>query len=184
MKTIIRKAYWNYEKEEKWLNEMSVKGLALTEYSWCRYVFADCQPGEFIYRIELLEHLPSHPESTKYINFMEENGVEHIASYNRWVYFRKRSTDGVFDIYSDIDSKIKHYQRIHLLWFILALAELSVGFSNIVIGFAFRAIPHTLFPINITLGYIVAVIGLLLLGLSLPLRKKIKQLRNEKRIRE
>lgn len=33
MKHIVRKAYWNYEKEEKRLNEMSAKGMALTDYS-------------------------------------------------------------------------------------------------------------------------------------------------------
>ena len=29
MKHIIWKPYWNYEKEEKWLNDMSAKGLAM-----------------------------------------------------------------------------------------------------------------------------------------------------------
>jgi len=95
MKTIIRKPYWNYEKEEKWLNEMSEKGLALTDYSWCRYVFSDSQPGEYIYRIELLEYRPSHPASQKYLRFMEESGVEHIASYMKWVYFKKNHLTGL-----------------------------------------------------------------------------------------
>lgn len=90
MKTIIRKAYWNYEKEEKWLNEMSANGFALTDYFWCRYVFTDCEPGEYIYRIELLEYLPTHPVSQKYLRFMEENGVEYVASTTRWVFFRKK----------------------------------------------------------------------------------------------
>ena len=134
MKTIVRKAYWNYEKEEKWLNEMSAKGFALTDYSWCRYVFSDCEPGEFVYRLELLENLPSHPESLKYIRFMEENDAEYVASYMRWVYFRKKVSARAFDIYSDIESKIKHYQRIIRLFSVIAFGNLVAGGSNVYIG--------------------------------------------------
>lgn len=55
MKQVIRKAFWNYEKEEHWLNTMSAKSLAMTNYSWCRYVFEEEPRGEYIYRIELTE---------------------------------------------------------------------------------------------------------------------------------
>ena len=50
MKHIVRKAYVDYEKEE-----MSAKGAALTNYSWCKYTFEDTPKGEYIYRIELLK---------------------------------------------------------------------------------------------------------------------------------
>lgn len=53
MKYVIWKAYWNYEKEEKWLNEMASKGLAFTSYSWYRYVFEDAPAKEYIYRIRV-----------------------------------------------------------------------------------------------------------------------------------
>ncbi len=41
MKHIIHKWFWawDFDKEEKWLNEMSAKGLNLTGVSFCRYVF-------------------------------------------------------------------------------------------------------------------------------------------------
>ena len=41
MKQVVWKAYYNYEKEENWLKEMSAKGMALISYSWCRYVLED-----------------------------------------------------------------------------------------------------------------------------------------------
>ena len=31
MKHIVRKAYWDFEKEEQWLNEMSARGMAMTD---------------------------------------------------------------------------------------------------------------------------------------------------------
>ena len=55
-------------------------------------------------------------ERVAYIKFLEENGVEYVASYMWWVFFRKKSSEGPFDIYSDIESRIKHYKRINILW--------------------------------------------------------------------
>jgi len=184
VKTIIWKAYWNYEKEEKWLNEMAAKGLALTDYSWCRYAFADCEPGEYTYRIELLQHLPYHPESQKYMRFMEDNGVEHVASYNAWIYFRKKTSEGTFDIYSDIDSRIRHYRRVNLMWSLLACAEILVGIPNIMIGLSLWGDSHRVYPFNFTAGVIVVCIGLVFIALGHPMRKHIKRLKHQKMVSE
>ena len=61
MRKIIKKMFWawEFEKEEKWLNEMSAKGLALVDYSWCRYSFEENEPGEYTNKIQLLEHRPT-----------------------------------------------------------------------------------------------------------------------------
>jgi hypothetical protein len=179
MKTIVRKAYWSYEKEEKWLNEMSAKGLALTDYSWCRYVFSDSQPGEYTYRIELFEHLPSHPDSQKYLHFMEENGVEHIASYLRWVYFRKKACDGVFNIYSDLESRIKHYQRIIRFWIGLSAMEFLIGFANVYIGIDLLSQGNRFYA-NLVGGGLCVLIGIGLFLLANPLRKKARKLKRER----
>lgn len=183
MKHVVRRAFIDYEKEEKWLNEMAAKGLAMTDYSWCRYVFEDTPPGEYTYRLELLENVTIHPESRKYIEFLEETGVEQVASYMRWVYFRKKTKDGPFDLYSDIDSKLGHYQRVFQLWFVLTIAELVIGFSNTMLGFSQTATGHMNF--NGWMGVPLLALGLLLLfALVLPLHKKIKRLKAEKEVME
>ena len=40
MKHVVYKVFflWDFEKEEKWLNEMAAKGLMLTDVGFCRYV--------------------------------------------------------------------------------------------------------------------------------------------------
>ena len=183
MKHIVRKAFIDYEKEERWLNDMAAKGLAMTDYSWCRYVFEDTEPGEYTYRLELLDNLATHPESKKYIGFLEDTGVEQVASYARWVYFRKKTTDGPFNLYSDLDSKIKHYQRVFQLWLVLGLAELAIGFSNTTMGITQLMEGGTNF--NGWLGAPLLALGLfLLLGLALPLHRKIKRLKAEKEVME
>lgn len=187
LKRIVRKAYWNYEKEEKWLNEMAAKGLALTDYSWCRYVFSDCMPGEYTYRIELLKNSTKHPESQRYINFMEENGVEHVASYMRWIYFRRKASEGAFDIYSDIDSKITHYKRIGILGSMIAGLNLLAGLYNLIFV-AFVYVSDIYYPykyVNILCCILSLILSALLyFGLAYPNKKKIRKLKEEQRIRE
>jgi len=183
MKSVIWKAYFNYENEEKWLNDMAAKGLAMSDYSWCRYVFADCQPGEYIYRIELLAHRPAHPESMKYIRFMEESGAEHVASYNRWVYFRKKAADGPFEIYSDIDSKIAHYRKVSLFFIAVSFIAFATALLELVLGTVMTAVDGFT-PLYFIFAGILTVIGIAVVLLGHPARKQIRKLRQEKEIRE
>ncbi len=187
MKYIVWKAYFNYEKEEIWLNEMSAKGMALTDYSWCRYVFEEAPYNEYTYRLELLGNLPSNAESRAYIKFLEENDVECVATYMRWIYLRKKSSQGEFDIYSDIDSKITHYKRILTLWRTLMWTEFFVGLYNIFLGtIQFRNMNNLsdISFVNITLGGFCIALGIFIWAISRTFSKKVKKLKKEKDIRE
>jgi hypothetical protein len=184
MKTYFWKFFADYEKEEKWLNEMAAKGFALVEYTWCRYAFLECEPGEYIYRLELLEYLPSLPVSQKYIRFMEESGVEHIASHFRWVYFRRRASEGVFEIYSDINSKIKHHQRIIKTFGILAAASFVFFLTNLWRWLSEAALGFVWWT-GIYAGGIHLLIAIMLtVVLVRPAFKKIKKLKRDRKIME
>lgn len=178
MKYVVRKAFWDYEKEEKYLNSMSARGLALTDYSWCRYVFEDASPGKYIYRLELLENRVNHPESLNYIKFMEENGVEFVSSYMRWVYFRKKASEGPFAIYTDLDSRIRHYARIRSFFMFLFGINLAAGLVNLIIGI----IDSSTNLFNAATSIVLA--GFIFIFLVRPLNRKIRKLKNEKNIRE
>lgn len=114
MRRIIHKMFlvWDFDKEEKWLNEMAAKGLVLTSVGFCKYEFEDCVPGEFRIGMELLKDLPQSVEGSKYIEFVEETGAEHIGTLMRWVYFRKKTSDADFKLFSDNTSRIEHLTRI------------------------------------------------------------------------
>ena len=103
---------WNFDKEEKWLNEMAAKGLSLVSVGFCTYTFEEGAPGAYNVRLELLNDMPSHPKSRQYIEFVEDTGAEYIGSVFRWVYFRKKAGENGFDLFSDIDSRITHLKRI------------------------------------------------------------------------
>ncbi|WP_019240960.1 MULTISPECIES: DUF2812 domain-containing protein [Bacillus] len=134
MRKVVRKIYMNFKKEEKWLNEMATNGLHLVDFSFGRYVFEEGVPGEYIYRIELLEQLAMHPQSQAYIQFMKESGVECIATYGRWVFFRKRACKGVFELFSKVSILMGYYKKVMSFVGILAGLNLLLALINIVNG--------------------------------------------------
>lgn len=66
--------------------------------------------------------------------FMQENGIEYIDSYLRWVYFRKKATDGPFEIYSDYKSLMKHYQKVASSIGAVVLMNLVFAIFNLLIS--------------------------------------------------
>lgn len=137
MRKTIRKWFWlwDFDKEEQWLNEMAARGLCLVSVGWCRYEFEDCVPGEYSIRLELLKEKPMHPESVKYMEFLEETGAEHVGSYMRWVYMRKKKTDGEFQLLSDNESRIRQLTRIIQFVSVLAGLSLYLGIYNLFLFF-------------------------------------------------
>ncbi|MCL2342954.1 MAG: DUF2812 domain-containing protein [Firmicutes bacterium] len=182
------KFFADYEKEEKWLNEKVAKGFAMMHYNFCHYTFEDCVPGEYIYRIELLKNRVTHPDSVKYIHFMEDSGAEQVASYLNWVYFRKKAADGPFEIFSDIESRIAHYQRIVGLWIAIGCLILFAVLMQIpaMIDLSVNNLPLSPFQVAV---YV--IFGpLLILDIVCFFKffpryiKKVKELKRERDIRE
>lgn len=132
MRKVIHKWWWawDFEKEEKWLNDMAAEGWVLCGTGFCRYEFEKCEPGEYTVRLEFMEHLSRSAEGQDYIRFLEETGAEHIGNYIRWAFFRKKCSEGSFDIYSDISSRVAHLRRIQCTMLPIAAANLCIGLSN------------------------------------------------------
>jgi Protein of unknown function (DUF2812). len=181
MKKVIHKVFplWSYDKEEQWLNDMSKKGYQLCDVGFCRYTFEEGLPGEYIYRLELLDNWPTTEQSKEYIRFLEDTGVEHVSTLLRWVYFRKKSGSSGFDLYSDVDSRIRHLNRILFLAGILAALNLFNGISLL-----FRSPAEYETDTNLVLGTICLAIGVLLGAGFLYLYNKKRKLKKEKLLHE
>lgn len=119
----IRKWFWvwDFEKEEDWLNEMALQGWALDGIGFATFHFISCEPGSYTIRLEM------HGHDTNYLGFLQETGVEYIGRLFAWVYLRKRTEAGTFDIFSDIDSKIRHLDRICKMLLVIGMANLGIG---------------------------------------------------------
>ena len=117
MKRVMHRLFWAWEfdREEDWLNAWAARGWALVDVCGFRYVFEESAPGEYEYRLELLEHATSNAESRCYLDFLRDLDIECIGSYGRWTYLRRPRDGAPFDLFSDIDSKIAHLRRIEVL---------------------------------------------------------------------
>lgn len=179
MRKTVKKWFWvwDFDKEEAWLNEMAAKGLTLVSVGFCRYDFEETLPGEYGVRLELLENVPTVPESEKYIEFVESTGAECVGSWLRWVYFRKKKVDGEFELFSDFDSKIKHLTRIINFIFPLGGANLLIGGGNLL-----NIVAHA--PELSFLPFVNLFIGVFALWGALKLHKKRKKLKDEQQIFE
>ena len=118
---------WEFEKMERWLNDMAMSGWGLVEvgvWGWGPYTFERCEPGEYIYRMEMRENDP------EYLAMMEDSGAVCLARRQGWYYFRKRAEEGSFELYSDLDSRIAHLDRIARLLLGVGLLNLGIGIVN------------------------------------------------------
>ena len=179
MRKVIHKWFWiwDFDKEEKWLNDMATKGLALISVSFCRYEFEDCVPGEYKICLEFLENHFRSAENEKYIEFLEETDAEHIGTLVRWGYFRKRTTEENFKLFSDNASRIKHLTRIISFIALLCGVNFYIGCYNL---FLYFYMPN---PINI-IGIVNLLIAVLCMIGSIRLFFKRKKLKSEQQIFE
>ena len=131
MKRVMHRLFWawDFDREEDWLNAWAARGWALVDVCGFRYVFEESAPGEYEYRLELLEHATSNAESRCYLDFLRDLDIECIGSYGRWTYLRRPRDGAPFDLFSDIDSKIAHLRRIEVLVLTVLLVQVTTAAS-------------------------------------------------------
>lgn len=116
------KLYFNKDKETEYLNEMAQKGYAMTGFMAGFYTFDRCQPGEYIYQVDISEGM--FRVSNDYREFMQEMGVEIVCQWGLWVILRKKAADGPFLLYTDVESSIEHYEKIKRMFKIAMFLEI------------------------------------------------------------
>lgn len=131
---IVLRGYTDFGKEERWLNEMAAKGLACVAW-WFPfvYVFERAEPGAWTYRSGVFPR----GDREQYLALMADAGIETVATWiNGTATFRKRTAEGPFELYSDIESRISFLQgwrkRLILVFWLLVLpyAVLSLVMSR------------------------------------------------------
>lgn len=124
--------YYDKEMETEYLNEMSRQGYAMTGFFAGFYRFDRCAPGEYIYQVDLTDGL--FRVRKDYREFMREVGVEIVALWGPWVILRKKAAEGPFELYTDVESRIEHYEKIRRMFKIAAIFEIVCLFMEILGG--------------------------------------------------
>ena len=176
----VRRLYfvWDFEKQMQWLNEMAEKGLHLKNVGFGRFDFEEGEPGGYVYRMEWLRYRPGSGESVSYIRFLEETGAEYVASFKHWVYFRKQTTEGAFDLFSDLDSRINHLKRLITLMLCLILLLLPAIAFNAWVWLRLRETPSAVMAGALTVFLLPMTSGLY------KIARQYRQLKNERILRE
>ena len=180
MRQVIRKWFWAWEfdKEEQWLCDMAAQGKALVSARYATYEFEDSAPGEYAVRLEMLEHSPSSPEGQQYIEFVESTGAEYVGKVMKWVYFRKKTADGPFELHGDNATRIKHLGGIIRLLKPLMVLNVGCGVYNLCIGIGLNSVS------NVVCACLSAAVAWLLNHGMVKLTEKKKQLEKDDQLFE
>ena len=107
---------WDWDEEERWLNEMSAQGWHFVKYSFpFRYTFEQGEPGAYQYQLQAMEHGFGTKETQDYLAFLRDMNIELADSYLFWAYLRKPNDGQPFELFSDVESKMKHMRRFSLI---------------------------------------------------------------------
>lgn len=115
---------WYYDKDDEkvWLNQMSGEGWAMEGFFAGFYRFSRCKPGEYIYQIDLLDSWTG--DSKDFTEFMDELNIEKVSQWWRWIFLRKKTEDGSFEMYTDHESIIAQYTRIRNFFKTISIVEI------------------------------------------------------------
>ncbi|MCC5438106.1 DUF2812 domain-containing protein [Clostridium botulinum] len=121
--------FTDYNKEEKWLNEMYKKGYELKNISF-GYKFYSIETENATVRIDY-RIFKNKEDFIDYCTLFEDSGWKHLAgNKNSGVqYFKKINKNSEEDIFSDDISKATRYKRLsdHSMMFALCFFALSVS---------------------------------------------------------
>lgn len=168
MKKKMFRFFLDYEKEEKWVNEMATQGWHLQKNILGYFTFVRGEPGKYIYRTEW-----TNKKGKDYYEFLETMNIECVSKFGGCAYFRKEAADGEFELYSDAPSKIHYLKSMNNLFIPLALLNTLLFFFNIGTGL-------TEYPENLSffgIGLINLVVGLLLWVPISKIQARKKQLK-------
>lgn len=183
MKKVVYKIWYDYEKEEVWLNEMAAAGWAMTGMFHCRYVFEQTEPRLYNYRIQLLPKCFYHAESEAYIEFVEGTGTKCIGRWLKWAYFRRLNSEGPLELFTDRASQQQHFMRVYRFWIGFAWLEGIIGAFNVLVGLATDH-DESMSLTNVFLGLMLLFLAYFFWRLASPLKRKAEKLQRDMLLEE
>ncbi|TDL98688.1 DUF2812 domain-containing protein [Macrococcus brunensis] len=167
MTKVVRKWFLvhNYQKEEDWLNEMANAGHKLVKARLGKYIFEETDEHETIRMVYLGQ------ERKKFIEFVKDMGIEHVATISNWGYFRKEDIPGEppFEMFSDYESRVKHLNGVLNMLMIMTLLEIIIFIFNAIVGFN-NGNTANIF-VSITILILIILLSFATYKISLDIRK-------------
>jgi hypothetical protein len=129
MKKRVYRFFIDYEKEERWVNDMVDRGWNLKKTMVGYFVFEKGTPGHYIYRNEFVSR-----KSNDYFEFLDMMNIECVCKFGGWAYYRKPKSEGPFELFTDATSKINYIKSMNRIFILLLLFNVLAGLYNLSIG--------------------------------------------------
>ena len=98
------------EEMERYLNKMSHEGWQCCEIVRNELRFVRGEQDEYTYRVQYF-YESRDGEKDDYLRTLGETGVALVGEYGEALILRKKTSDGAFELYSDLDSKIAALEK-------------------------------------------------------------------------
>jgi Protein of unknown function (DUF2812) len=120
------KFFIDFDKEEKWLEEMAQQGWQL-ENRTVGYQFRQTQPEDTVIRIDYRK-FKTQEDFVDYCTLFEDSGWKHLAGSKNSgsQYFKKMHKDSEEDIFSDRQSNAAKYKKLSEMFVQLAICYLPL----------------------------------------------------------
>ena len=177
------------EEMERYLNEMSHEGWQCCEIVRDELHFVRGEQDEYTYRVQYF-YESRDGEKDDYLRTLGETGAALVGEYGEVLILRKKTADGAFELYSDLDSKItalekrrSHYRSGMIGALIMLLMWVEVNYRSISRN-GFEGWLETQAPVNMVLTVLI-VAGLLAGGIAgmISVRREGKEIEELKRRR-
>lgn len=179
----------DYEKEQKWINDMSRGGWNFRSTNGLIYTFEKGVPGEWNYKIDLPGEQMTEGEVEAYYRFMEECGIEVVHTFKMWRYLRKKAASGNFttgdNTYTQLVMVNKAYGiSTKLINILLVLFAAIIVLSAVVERFADGSFAEFMqgFATGVSTSAIVAL-AIVFVPISRRLRLRMNQLVDEMQVK-
>ncbi len=170
MKTTVKKAFLDTQKEQEWLNEQGDSGLMLIGYRNGEYDFEDVSPAKYLYTIDLPNY--SGGKKQKYLAFLEQSGISVAAEYGGRVYLRKNAAEGPLELYTDKSDTDKQMRKRYTHLFIIGVSQIGLGILLLVQMTNYIVLKSAPFWICSVFGTLLILSGAVFLGMGIRRQKK------------
>jgi len=170
MKTTIKKAFIDIQKEAEWLNLQGDSGLMLIGYRNGEYEFEDVSPTKYRYVIDLPNY--SGEKKKKYLSFLEQSGISVAAEYGGRVYLRKNAAEGPLELYTDNSEVNKQISKRYAYLIIIGVSQAVLGIILLVQMLTYIVPKNAPFWICSVFGTLFVLSGTVFL--TVGIRKQIK----------
>ena len=171
----IRKKYrvWDFDEEEKWVNQMAQKGQGLTKAEGSTYWFSPEEPGAYRYRLLFLKKNASSDRGMYEIALEEENGWELVGSRGKRAWLKRPASDIGIDLLSDVGNKRRLLKRMRSGLILVCAVLFVTAFYELFTGMVGGHSAATY------IGLAEILIGMFFLALVIQISGTLKMLKNQ-----